>query len=63
MSLGDAVAALFRGKPARKPLGMADPALQPPFETAYSDDLLFSQAKNNPWDSEREGFVRRNSSN
>jgi len=44
MSLGDAVAALFRGKPKSKPLGMDPPALRPPFKTASSDDP-FSEAR------------------
>ncbi len=50
MSLGDAVAALFRGKPRRKLLGMDPPALRPPFKTEPYDNL-FSVAKEDAQDS------------
>ena len=48
MSLGDAVAALFRGKPKRKPLGVDPPALRPPFKTASSEDLSSDPRQDSP---------------
>jgi hypothetical protein len=51
MSLGDAVAALFRGQPRRKQLGMDPQALRPPFQTVSAEDL-FSPAERTPRDSE-----------
>jgi hypothetical protein len=48
MSLGDAVAALFRGKPKKKPLGVDPPALRPPFKTASSDDPSTEARQDSP---------------
>ena len=48
MSLGDAVAALFRGQPRRKPPAGDPPAIRHPFKTATSDDLLFRANRNSP---------------
>jgi hypothetical protein len=57
MSLGDAIAAMFRGKPKRKPLGMNAPALRPPFKTASSDEL-FSAPKQASRDSAQDRFTQ-----
>lgn len=51
MSLGDAVAALFRGQPRRKPPALDPPALRPPFKTAPVDDL-FAPAERDSKDSD-----------
>jgi hypothetical protein len=48
MSLGDAVAALFRGKPKRKPLGADPPALRPPFKPTSSDDPFAEARQDSP---------------